>query len=93
MLHAGDITGLYEMYSAVSADILKAPHHGSSGSSSPEYLDAVSPDVVILSCDGASRHADYAERLPEGVALYSTAVSGAVTLRFEDQSFTVVPFR
>ncbi len=92
MLQASDITGEYEMYSAVPADILKAPHHGSSGSSFPEYLAAVSPQVVVLSCGREARHEDYAGRLPEGTSLYSTALSGALTLRFTDGAVTVVPF-
>lgn len=91
LLHAGDITGEYEHYSAVPADILKAPHHGSPSSSSPEYLSAVSPEVVILSCNSTSRHADYGARLPESSVLWSTARSGALTLRFEDNAFTVIP--
>ena len=91
LLHAGDITGEYEHYSAVPADILKAPHHGSPSSSSPEYLSAVSPEVVILSCNSTSRHADYRARLPESSVLWSTARSGALTLRFEDNAFTVIP--
>ena len=92
MLQASDITGEYEMYSAVPADILKVPHHGSSGSSSPGFLSAVSPEVAILSCGRISRHEDYAGRLPEGTVLYSTALSGALTLRFTDDTVTVIPF-
>lgn len=92
MLQASDITGEYEMYSAVPADILKAPHHGSAGSSSGEYLSAVSPQAVILSCRNISRHEDYAARLPEPVSLWSTARNGALTLRFEDSTVTVIPF-
>ena len=93
LLQAGDITGEYELYSAVPADILKAPHHGSPKSSSPEYLAAVSPEAVILSCGNIARHEDYQSRLPESAVLWSTAKSGALTLRFEDNSVTVIPFK
>lgn len=34
----------------VDADILKAAHHGSSTSNSPEFVEAVSPESVIISC-------------------------------------------
>ena len=91
-LHTGDITGEYESYSAVPADILKAAHHGSSGSSSAEYLASVSPRTVILSCRDVRRHRDFAGRMPPESALFSTAVSGALTLRFEDRQYTVIPF-
>ena len=91
-LQTGDITGEYEHYSAVPADLLKAPHHGSPNSSSEEYLSVVSPRVVLLSCRNETRHEDYALRLPEDTALYSTARSGALTLRFEDNQVTVIPY-
>ena len=93
MLQAADIAGEYEMYSAAAADILKAPHHGSAKSSSPEYLSAVSPQAVILSCKNLSRHEDYRARLPESAALWSTAQSGALTLRFESNRVTVTPYK
>ena len=91
-LLAGDITGEYEMYSAVPADILKAPHHGSSGSSSAEYLSFVDPRAVLLTCSSLSRHEAFAARLPESAALWSTARSGALTLRFDEGSVTLIPF-
>mgnify|MGYP000936887380 CR=1 FL=1 len=34
----------------VKSTILKAPHHGSSTSASPEYLKAVWPEAVLISC-------------------------------------------
>lgn len=34
----------------LKSTILKAPHHGSSTSSTPEYLKAVWPEVVLISC-------------------------------------------
>lgn len=93
LLQAADITGEYEMYSAVPADILKAPHHGSPKSSSPEYLSAVSPEAVILTCRNLTRHEDYQARLPEGTRLWSTARSGALTLSFEENKVTIIPFK
>ena len=92
MLHAGDITGTYEMYSALPADLLKAAHHGSPGSSSPEFLSAVSPQTVLLSCGKLSRHRDFAERLDSRTVLYSTAAGGALTVVFSDDTYTVIPY-
>ena len=92
LLQAGDISGEYEMYSAVSADLLKAPHHGSSSSSSEAYLDAVDPQAVLLSCKSESRHLAYAERLSPDTVLWSTARSGALTLRFEEGRVAVIPY-
>ena len=41
---------------SVDSDVLKVPHHGSSTSSSPAFLDAVSPAVAVVSVDADSRH-------------------------------------
>ena len=90
-LQTGDIAGEYELYSAVPADLLKASHHGSSSSSSSEFLSVVSPQVVLLSCRNNNRHESFRTRLPEDVPLYSTAVSGALTLRFEDGKVILIP--
>ena len=87
-LQTGDITGLYESYSAVPADLMKAPHHGSSASCSPEFLEKVSPLAVLLSCGRLSRHEDYKTRIGD-MPLWSTAVHGAVTVRFFDHTFSV----
>ena len=92
LLQSGDISGEYEMYSAVPADLLKAPHHGSSSSSSEAYLDAVDPQAVLLSCKSESRHLSYAERLSPDTVLWSTARSGALTLRFDEGRVAVIPY-
>ena len=92
-LHTGDIVGEYEDYSLVPADLLKAAHHGSSASSSELFLAGVAPRAVLLSCGSVSRHQAFAERLPSDTELWSTAFSGALTLRFTDHSVTVIPYR
>ena len=41
---------------SVDSDVLKVPHHGSRTSSSPAFLDAVSPAAAVISVDADSRH-------------------------------------
>lgn len=91
MLLTGDLTSLYEGYAAPAADILKAAHHGSDSSTSPAFLAAVDPQLILLSCGQASREASLAAR-SGGVPLYSTETSGAITIRFDAGSFRVYPF-
>ena len=91
MLQPGDLSGIYESYIAVPADLLKAAHHGSSSSTSEEFLSAVRPKAVLLSCSRIKRHETFAGRAA-GSPVWSTAVSGALTVRFSEGSFTVIPY-
>ena len=88
LLQAADLDGQYEMYAAVPADVLKMAHHGSANSTSEDFLQAVQPQAVLLSCGNLKRHQDVAERL-EGRPLYSTALDGALTVHFVPGSFTI----
>ena len=88
---ASDLVGPYEMYTALPADILKAAHHGSPSSSSPEFLSAVSPQVILLTCSRASRAESFSARTGT-VPVFATAFCGAVTVRFEENGFQVIPY-
>ena len=92
LLHTGDLDGRYEMYSAASSDILKVAHHGSAGSSSPEFLAAVAPRTALLSCGDTDRHLQFRSRLPEDTLLFSTAAQGMLTVCFEENAYRVNPF-
>ena len=91
LLQTGDISGSYEHYAAFPADILKIAHHGSRSSTSPEFLEAVSPVTALLSCRQISRVNNIRDRF-DGIRVYSTPVSGAITIRFEENGYTVIPF-
>lgn len=91
MLLTGDLSGQYEMYSAASADILKAAHHGSRSSTSPEFLSAVSPEIILLSCGHDTRTEDFRERTGD-FTVWSTSDCGAITICFDEGSYTVTPY-
>ena len=91
LLQTGDIKGAYESYCSAPADILKAAHHGSPSSTTPAFLASVSPKVVLLSCQRMSRLHDFRERLDD-IPVYGTPESGALTIRFEEGYYTVIPF-
>ena len=91
VLLTGDLPESYEHYSAAPADLLKAAHHGSRYSTAPSFLSAVSPSAVLLSCRRVDRAQSFRERAG-GIPVYSTAESGALTVRFDEGSYTVIPY-
>ncbi len=71
---------------ALAADLLLLPHHGSRSSSSSALLNAVSPDLVLLSRGYRNRfghpHAEVQRRLVAfGLPVCDTAEQGAVQVR------------
>ncbi len=78
----------------VSADVLKAGHHGSSTSTSESFLDAVSPEICVIQCgEGNSYghpHAEILERLESrGVKYYRNDSSGTVTVYSDGEEIFV----
>ena len=90
MLLTGDIfaeeeRALVTRGAVVDSDVLKVPHHGSDSSSTPVFLDAVSPAAGVISVGEGNRyghpHAEVLERLREIVddgMLFLTAERGSV---------------
>ncbi len=70
-------------------DVLKAGHHGSRYSSSPEFLQQVQPEQTVLSCGRGNRyghpHAETLERLQNvGSAVARTDEQGCVKVVFDE---------
>lgn len=79
---------------ALDADILKLGHHGSSTSSTVEFLQAVSPEVAIASCgynnDYGHPHREVVQRLKEmDVPLYRTYETGTIVFRTDGIEYTI----
>ena len=91
ILLTGDLPESYEHYCAAPADLLKAAHHGSRSSTAQSFLSAVSPSAVLLSCRHAERAQSFRERAGD-IPVYATAEYGAVTVRFDEGSYTVIPY-
>ena len=71
----------------LAADVLVAPHHGSTTSSTRRFLESVSPSIGIFSASEHGRfrlpHPDVVSRyVRAGIATLSTSRCGAVTVRF-----------
>jgi competence protein ComEC len=73
--------------SALRADVLVVPHHGSRTSSTPAFIRAVAPTIAVFACGYRNR---FGHPRPDIVARYEAAsvrmirtdIEGAVTLSF-----------
>lgn len=89
MLLPSDLPGTHEPYVSLPADILKAAHHGSNDSTTADFLNAVAPQVLLLSNRLESREMHMAG-VAGDIPLYSTEQHGGIIIRFHgDGAFTV----
>jgi len=80
----------------LTADVLKASHHGSSNATTAEWLDVVRPKAVVISANG--RQHPFAEVLAllaaRAIPSYCTADQGTITIRVpRGGAWTVFPER
>ncbi len=73
------------------AEVLVLPHHGSKGSFLPRFIDAVSPSTALVSCGFLNGYGFPNETVVDdfrrrGVALWSTAASGRLEVRWSSPS-------
>lgn len=78
----------------VKATVLKAGHHGSNTSSSEEFIQAVKPEVTILSYGKDNKyghpHAEIVDRLQAiGSKIYATVDLGTITVSTDGVNYTV----
>ena len=89
-LFTGDLekqgeTELLQRFPQLKADVLKAGHHGSKGSSSPEFLEQIQPKLALISAGQNNRyrhpHQETLERFEKlNTAIYRTDQQGAIRL-------------
>ncbi|OGD21782.1 MAG: DNA internalization-related competence protein ComEC/Rec2 [Candidatus Aminicenantes bacterium RBG_16_63_16] len=78
----------------IRAQVLKSPHHGSRTSSSPGFLDAVRPEIVIVTAGRGNfyglPHPDIITRYSErGARVFRTDEDGAVRVTTEGSTLQV----
>lgn len=77
---------------ALESDVLKVAHHGSKSSSTNEFLEAVNPQIAVISCGKDNRYghqdAETLEKL-EGCKVYRTDLDGTIIIRIEDGGFEI----
>jgi len=76
------------------ASVLKVGHHGCNRSTAKRFLEAVRPEVAVISCDvsprGACPHATVMADLESvGARIYWTGRDGAVTVETDGKQLTV----
>lgn len=86
------------MPNKLASDILIAPHHGSTTSSSHGFIAAVNPDSVIYSTAMANRynhpHPKISKRYKNaGVKQYNTACLGQLAIDFNAQGYKITSWK
>ena len=74
--------------------VLKAAHHGSASSSTPQFLEHLSPSYVIFSFGAGNRYGHPAGQVVEncqklGAGIWKTAESGAVSIRTDGRQMWI----
>ena len=82
----------------LTADIMLAPHHGSKTSSSKSFIEAVSPQLALVSAGYRNRyghpHEDVVQRyLEQDVNLKSTINSGSMLLNIKKNRWNLTEYR
>jgi competence protein ComEC len=77
---------LITSYPQLPVDVLKAGHHGSKGSSYPEFLDHIGAKIALISAGENNRyqhpHKETLERLDsQNMQVYRTDLQGAIRFR------------
>ena len=98
VLFTGDAEWMAEyamltMYDDLHATVLKAGHHGSNSSSTPEFISAVSPEYVVISC-GRNNTFGHPKRevldtyAAEGCQIFRTDLQGMIVMVTDGQSIS-----
>ncbi|MEN8263391.1 MAG: ComEC/Rec2 family competence protein [Nitrospirota bacterium] len=103
VLFTGDIEmeaedNLVHLSEWIESDIIKVPHHGSSTSSSREFISAVNPEIAVISAgrNNPFKHPHketLARYRTEGVRLIRTDIDGAVAIMAEDYNYIVKTYK
>lgn len=78
----------------VKSTILKVGHHGSSASTSDDFLDAVSPVAAIIMCGTDNSyghpHEETLEKLSDSdIAIYRTDINGNIIVSTDGQTYEI----
>lgn len=82
--------------SELDVDILKSGHHGSSSSSCSGFLDAIDPEIVVISCGEGNKYnhpnKETMDRYQErDMEIWRTDLEGSIVFVSDGASFTKLP--
>lgn len=72
---------ILQLYPGLKADVLIAPHHGSTKTLNQNFITGLAPDVVICSCTRTAYEKEQVIKENDNFRLYYTGRDGAVTVR------------
>lgn len=103
MIFAGDAESetesqLIRQGTNLRAQILKIGHHGSRYATSSHFLEAIAPQVAIISCGAENKYGhpsqQVLDRLREkNVQIYRTDIQGVITITSDGKDFYIHPTR
>ena len=84
--------------SALKCDILKVGHHGSTTSTTEEFLSLVAPKIAVISCGEDNKyghpHDETMEKLTQkGITIYRTDTDGSIIFKTDGKAFSLVELR
>ncbi len=98
-LLTGDIgaqseTKIFELNGKLKSQVLKSPHHGSSSSSSKDFLERVEPRIAVISVGEGNRYGFPAQEVLKryeemGIKVYRTDIHGAVELGSDGRRISI----
>lgn len=93
---AGETGILTAAPEGLASTLLIAPHHGSNTSSSPEFLDAVAPETVIISSGKPDRFPSpkVLDRYRyKNYQIFRTDENGAIRIVTDGKGMAIIPFK
>lgn len=79
----------------LDCEILKVGHHGSNSSTTDEFLEAVSPEIAVISCGEGNKyghpHKETTDRLEKaGIPIYRTDKLGTIVIKTNGKTYEIV---
>ncbi len=81
-------------YNELDCDVLKVGHHGSSGSTSADWLEAVEPEISVISVGSDNSYGHPTKKVLQrledfGSTVYRTDLSGSIILETDGKSIAL----